>query len=67
MRRVVVNSTPIIVLGNIGRVGLLRDLYGEIVIPEAVRDEVLAKQDDATRSSRIYTGWMGVGDAVTWP
>ncbi len=63
MRRVVVNSTPIIVLGNIGRVGLLRDLYGEIVIPEAVRDEVLAKQDDAAAFVASRPAWVRVETA----
>jgi predicted nucleic acid-binding protein len=33
---VVVNSTPLIALGNTGRIELLKNLYGEIVIPEAV-------------------------------
>lgn len=49
MRRVVSNSTPFIALGNIGRSELLRDIYGEIVIPKAVHREVLAKHDDAAR------------------
>jgi len=43
MRKVVVNSTPIIALSEIGRLGILKDLYGEIIIPNAVRNEVTAK------------------------
>jgi predicted nucleic acid-binding protein len=38
---VVVNSTPIIALALVGQLDLLRLLYGEVVIPEAVRAEVL--------------------------
>jgi len=39
----VVNSTPLIVMSNIGRLDILQQLYGSIVIPEAVRDEVSIK------------------------
>jgi predicted nucleic acid-binding protein len=38
---VVVNSTPIIALALAGKLDLLRLLYREVVIPEAVRAEVL--------------------------
>jgi predicted nucleic acid-binding protein len=43
MRKVVVNSTPIIALAEIGLLRVLKDVYGEVVIPNAVRDEVTAK------------------------
>jgi predicted nucleic acid-binding protein len=43
MHKVIVNSTPIIALADIGRLELLRSLYGEIIIPGAVRDEVTVK------------------------
>ena len=36
MRKVVINSTPLLVLGNIGRLDILRELYGKIYIAEAV-------------------------------
>ena len=38
---VVVDSTPLIYLGAIGRFDLLRSLYGRILIPFAVFDEVV--------------------------
>ncbi len=38
---VVVDSTPLIYLGAIGRFDLLRSLYGRILIPSAVFDEVV--------------------------
>lgn len=41
-RRVVVDTTPIIALALIGKLGLLQHLYGEVVVPAAVYDEVLA-------------------------
>lgn len=49
MRRVIINSTPLIILCNIGKIDILRKLYGEIVIPEAVYMEVTAKKDSACR------------------
>lgn len=49
---VVSNSSPLISLGAIGRLGLLNDLFGEISIPLAVLQEV--------RSVEISTeSWIG--------
>ena len=45
MRKVVVNSTPLIALCKIDRLDLLHELYGEIKITEAVFHEVTAKND----------------------
>lgn len=39
---VVSDTSPILSLALIGRLDLLRDLYGSIVIPAAVRQEILA-------------------------
>jgi len=39
---VVANTTPIIALSLIGKLGVLQHLYGEVLIPPAVRAEVLA-------------------------
>jgi predicted nucleic acid-binding protein len=39
---VVVNTTPIIALALIGKLDLLRQLYGQVITPSAVRAEVLA-------------------------
>ena len=40
MRKVVVNTTPLIALADIGQLDLLHQLYGEIMIPNAVIDEI---------------------------
>src|SRR5690606_29773614 len=40
MRKVVCNTTPILSLLKVGRLHLLKDLYGEIIIPRAVYDEI---------------------------
>ena len=49
MRKVIVNTTPLIALCKGGLLALLREMYGEIVIPQAVFDEVTRKNDDARR------------------
>jgi uncharacterized protein len=41
-RPVVTNTTPIIGLAGLGRLGLMRDLWGEVLIPAAVREELAA-------------------------
>lgn len=45
--KVVVNTTPIISLASIGRLDLLEKLFGNIIIAEAVYQEIKAKQSHA--------------------
>lgn len=45
MRKVVCNSTPLIALHKIGKLDLLESMYGEIIIPKAVSDEVTIKEN----------------------
>lgn len=42
--KIVSNTTPIISLASIGKLVLLKDLFNEIIIPEAVYDEIRAKE-----------------------
>jgi predicted nucleic acid-binding protein len=49
-RIVIVNSTPIIVLLGIGRLDILKSIYGEIIIPQAVYDEIVVKDAHALAS-----------------
>jgi hypothetical protein len=42
---VVSDTSPLTTLKQIGRVELLRELYGEVLIPEAVRDELSAAHE----------------------
>lgn len=44
----VVNTSPLVVLTKVGRLGLLSTLYGDVVVPQAVVDEVLAKRELVT-------------------
>ena len=54
MCRVIVNSTPLISLGRINRLDLLRDVFGSIAIPEAVYEEICRKTD-STLARREYS------------
>ena len=42
MRKVIVNPTPIIGLANIGKLDLLHKVYGQIIIPQAVYNELIS-------------------------
>ena len=46
---VVSDTSPILSLALIGRLELLRDLYGTILIPEAVRSEIVATKQSGAR------------------
>lgn len=60
MRRVIVNSTPIIILCNIGLLDVLKELYTEICIPEAVYREVTEKDDSACQVLKMALDWIHV-------
>lgn len=60
MRKVIVNSTPLIVLCGIGQLSILRELYQEIWIPDAVYREVTAKEDLACVQIKEAGTWIHV-------
>lgn len=49
MRKVIVNTTPLIALCHVGQLTVLQKLYGEIMIPKAVYQELSAKEDSICR------------------
>lgn len=64
MHRVIVNSTPIILLSNINQLDILKQIYGEIIIPQAVYNEVTADDNSAKKTAKFLnlsvTGTLGV-------
>lgn len=64
MRRVIVNSTPLIALCNAGLLEILKKLYGEIIIPKAVYDEVTVKTDSACSQVKDNLSWIMVEDII---
>lgn len=52
MRNVIVNSTPMIILSKIGRLDILRKMYGSVIVPQAVYEEINAKSDSVCRCIR---------------
>lgn len=51
MRKVVVNTTPLIALSHVGQLDILKKLYGEITIPKAVYEELSAKADSICKKA----------------
>ncbi len=57
-QRVVVNATPIVALALVGKVELMQQLYGQVVMPSAVQAEVLAGGPSGIGSAELR--------AATW-
>ena len=53
--RWVVNASPLILLGKVDQLRLLRDLAAELVIPEGVAREVQARPDGAQALETVVT------------
>lgn len=62
MRKVIVNSTPLIILGNAECLQILKSVYGEISIPRAVYNEVTAKEDSACSQIKQNLDWIHIED-----
>ena len=60
MRKVIVNSTPLIVLCEIGKLDILRAMYEKITIPSAVYREVTAKCDSVCVQIQSASEWVCV-------
>lgn len=58
MRRVIVNSTPLIALCNAGLLKIFKEVYGQITIPKAVFDEITAKPDSACLQIKNNLDWI---------
>lgn len=59
-RPVVVNNTPLSALWSVNQLTLLRELYGEILIPRAVHDEFLATERPLRQEVLEDSPWIKV-------
>lgn len=59
MRKVIVNSTPLIALSKVNLLELLEWIYGEITVPEAVFREVTQK-NDLVKKSVLGSDWIHI-------
>lgn len=57
---VILNNTPLVALWSIGQLELLRDLYGEVLIPQAVYTEFLAVDGAIRQAALIEASWIKV-------
>jgi uncharacterized protein len=55
---VVSDSSPLIALASVGHLEVLRALYGRVMIPEAVRDEVSGDLDRRGAREVLAAGWI---------
>ena len=53
---IVSNASPLIVLLKINKLSILKELFGKIIIPEAVYKEITAKEPDKLIFDK--TGWI---------
>lgn len=66
MRKIVSNATPLIYLAKIGKLRLLRRIFGQVIISEEVKREVvdggkkLGKMDAYLVEKEIKEGWIKV-------
>lgn len=66
MRKIVSNATPLIYLAKIRKLGLLRRIFGQVIISEEVKREVveegkkLEKMDAYVIEKEIKEGWIKV-------
>lgn len=60
MRKVIVNSTPLIILYKIGYLDILQKLYQDVFVPTAVYQEVTAIKDSACIQIMDASKWIHV-------
>jgi predicted nucleic acid-binding protein len=55
---VIANNTPLVALWILGRLDLLRDLFGEVLIPQAVYSEFLATERGMRQAALEQAPWI---------
>lgn len=57
---VILNNTPLVALWSLGHLTLLRDLYGEVLIPQAVYEEFLATERSVRQAALDEAPWIKI-------
>ena len=57
---VILNNTPLVALWSLGHLTLLCDLYGEVLIPQAVFEEFLATERSIRQTALAEVPWIKV-------
>lgn len=57
---VILNNTPLIALWSLDHLTLLRDLYGEVIIPPAVYEEFLATERSVRQTALAEAPWIKI-------
>lgn len=57
---VILSNTPLVALWVLGRLDLVRDLFGEVMIPPAVHAEFLAVDHTARQEALAHASWIKV-------
>ncbi|SHI76442.1 hypothetical protein SAMN05443429_10489 [Cruoricaptor ignavus] len=60
MLKVVSNTTPVLSLLKIGRLEILRELYGEILVPQAVFEEIEAGKNKLFYQDLSLISWVKI-------
>jgi predicted nucleic acid-binding protein len=60
MGNIVSDATPIVYIAKVGKLQLLKSLYGDVVLPEAVKREVLAGEypEVPVIQDALRAGWL---------
>lgn len=57
---VILNNTPLVALWSLGLLTLLRDLYGDVLIPQAVYEEFLATEWSVRQTALAEAPWIKI-------
>lgn len=62
---VILNNTPLVAFWSLRKLSLLRDLFGEVVIPPAVASEFLAVEYISRQKALVQAPWIRVVSLVS--
>jgi predicted nucleic acid-binding protein len=60
MPKVIANTTPVLSLLKLNRLNLLRDLYGTVIIPQAVYHEIETGKDMSSYTDLTQISWIKI-------